>query len=70
MQTFLVHAAMVGCLRAQRDHRRRLREEPISAQAAGRGRSGMEDEEREEKEEGMACLPLSRRRRLADSYDS
>ncbi len=56
MQKFLVRAAMDGCLRAQRDHRRRLLDESTPHEGTDRPGAlvvrGMEDGERERKEEG------------------
>ena len=67
MQQFLVRAAMVGCLRAQRGRARRL-DEPIVSKAEAANRSGDEDESARE---GEGVL-LARRvvLPLADSDDS
>ena len=71
MQSFLVRAAMVGCLRAQARRARRLVEQPITPKAEAVGRSGDEDESAREGEGDLRIDVLTTRRtQLADSYDS
>ena len=61
MQSFLVRAAMVGCLRAQRDVEV---EDAFPAQAAAVGRSGMRMRARE-KEKGMYRIDVLATRRYS-----
>ena len=64
MQSFLVRAAMVGCLRAQR----RLIEVDSHRRQEAEGRSGDEDESAREGEGDVRIDVLTTRRtRLADS---
>ena len=76
MQSWMVRSALIGLSRAQAAHRRRLDmassvevEDVTPTQAEGR--SGMEDEEHEEKEEGDGRIAVrvltTRRTQLADS---